>query len=135
VLTNHVMSSKEQGEALPTQATGGRTLLFIFGVRRKAYRLATIFALCTLCQTPAAQVITRVRMFFTLFFIPLVPLGSKYRSTCTLCGRSVKIDKEAADRLVLTAQSQNAATGQARPEDVTAILPTPSQAETRDLPG
>lgn len=87
-------------------------MLVIFGIRRKAYRLVTVFGLCRLCGTPAAQVVTRVRTFFSLFFIPVVPLGSTYRSTCTMCGRTVKITKEDAEQLVLHGQD---ATGEAAP--------------------
>jgi hypothetical protein len=75
----------------------------IFGIKRRAYRLATVFALCGLCQTPAAQAVTRVRTFFSLFFIPVIPLSSTYRTTCTMCGGSVKVTKEAAERLVASA--------------------------------
>jgi hypothetical protein len=81
-------------------------VFFIFGIRRKASRLATVFAVCSLCHTPAAQAVTRVRTFFTLFFVPLIPLGSRYRTTCTFCGRSVKITKEGADHLVASANAQ-----------------------------
>jgi hypothetical protein len=81
-------------------------VFFIFGIRRKASRLATVFFVCTLCHTPAAQAVTRVRTFFTLFFVPLIPLGSSYRTTCTFCGRSVKITKDGADQLVASANAQ-----------------------------
>jgi hypothetical protein len=100
-------------------------VLLIFGIRRKAYRLATVFTLCSLCQTPAAQAITRVRMFFTLFFVPLIPLGSKYTSTCTLCGRSVKLTKEAADNLASAALTQNVAPRQSQ-TDVSPGIPSSS---------
>ena len=35
-------------------------------------------------ETPAAQAVTRVPWYFTLFFIPVVPLGGKYVVTCTM---------------------------------------------------
>ena len=82
-------------------------MIVIFGIRRKAYRLATVFALCRLCGSPAAQAVTRVRTFFSLFFVPLVPLGSAYRSTCTLCGQTVKITQSEAEQLVVQARSGN----------------------------
>ncbi len=86
-------------------------MFFIFGIRRRAARLATVFAVCSLCNTPAAQAVTRVRTFFTLFFVPLIPLGSRYRTTCTFCGRSVKITRDAADHLVASANVQAATSG------------------------
>ena len=82
-------------------------MIVIFGIRRRASRLATVFALCRVCGSPAAQAITRVRTFFSLFFVLVVPLGSTYRSTCTLCGRTVKITREEAEQVAV--QSQGAA--------------------------
>jgi hypothetical protein len=87
-------------------------MFLLLGIRRKAQRLATVFAVCVSCHTPAAQAVTRVRTFFTVFFIPLIPLGSKYRTTCTMCGQSVSITKETADHLVVGAQAQAAAANQ-----------------------
>ncbi|HWF15049.1 MAG TPA: hypothetical protein VG244_02595 [Acidimicrobiales bacterium] len=81
-------------------------MFIIFGLRRKAHRLATIFALCASCQTPAAQVLLSVRTFFSLFFVPVLPLGIKYRTTCTMCGASTVVSAEYADRLMATASHQ-----------------------------
>jgi len=82
-------------------------LFFIlFGLRRRAQRLGTVLQLCSRCHTPAAQSVIRVRTFFTLFFVPLIPLGSKYRATCTLCGSTVSIPKEQAGQLVASVQAQ-----------------------------
>ena len=68
-------------------------MLLIFGVRRRGYRMVNVFAMCGVCHTPAAQAVTRVRTFFTFFFIPLIPLGSKYRSTCTSVRRRHQPDQ------------------------------------------
>jgi zinc-ribbon family len=95
-------------------------MLILFGIKRKAYRLVTAFFLCGFCQTPAAQAVTRVRTFFTLFFIPVIPLGSKYSTTCTLCGQSGRIAKEVADQLVAHSQAIVA------PESGGGIAPYPS---------
>jgi hypothetical protein len=81
-------------------------VLIIFGLKRRAHRLATIFALCLSCQTPAAQVLVSVRTFFSLFFIPVIPLGTKYRTTCTMCGNATIVSSEYADRLMATAPAQ-----------------------------
>ncbi len=79
-------------------------MFLIFGIKRIRRRLATVLAMCGRCSTPAAQVVVRVGTWFSLFFIPLIPLRSKYVSTCTLCGESVKIDKDQALQTVAVAQ-------------------------------
>jgi hypothetical protein len=79
-------------------------MFVIFGIKRMKRRLATMLALCGQCSTPAAQVIVKTSTWFSLFFIPVIPLGSKYISTCTLCGGSVKIDKAQALQMVAAAQ-------------------------------
>jgi hypothetical protein len=81
-------------------------VFFVLGIRRKAQKLATVFAVCGVCHTPAAQTVNRLRTFFTVFFIPLIPLASRYYTTCTMCGQSVKITREAAEHLVASTQAQ-----------------------------
>jgi hypothetical protein len=90
-------------------------MIILFGLRRKATRMGTIFMMCAQCQTPAAQALTRIRNWFTLFFIPVIPLGTKYHTTCTLCGRSTQITKEAADTYVAQANQVQPA---AEPSDL-----------------
>ena len=73
-------------------------MIILFGFRRRATRLATIFVMCAYCHTPAAHALTRTRKYFTVFFIPVIPLGTKYFTTCTMCGRATQITKEGADQ-------------------------------------
>jgi hypothetical protein len=73
-------------------------MIILFGFRRRASRLATIFVMCAACRTPAAHALTRTRRYFTLFFVPVIPLGTKYFTTCTMCGHATQITKEGADR-------------------------------------
>jgi hypothetical protein len=79
-------------------------MFVIFGIKRLVRRLATVFAVCGQCGSPAAQVIVRRSTWFSLFFIPVIPLGSKYSSTCTLCGVATKLEKEQALHVVELAQ-------------------------------
>ena len=98
-------------------------MFIIFGIKRLVRRLATVFAICGQCGSPAAQVVARRSTWFSLFFIPVVPLGNKYFTTCTLCGVATKLDKEQALHLVaLSGQSSNQAPRLALPTDA---LPTP----------
>jgi hypothetical protein len=49
-----------------------------------------------------------VRRYFTLFFVPVIPLGTKYFTTCTMCGRVTSITKEGADQYMAAATRQAA---------------------------
>lgn len=101
-------------------------MFLIFGIKRKAQRIASVFALCGSCRTPAAQVVVRIRVFFSLFFVPIIPLGSTYRSTCTMCGRTVRITKEAATQPAGQAGQtapQSAPFGPLQPQPAAAPLP------------
>jgi len=84
-------------------------VFIIFGISRKVARMATVFALCAFCHTPAAQVVTRVRSHFSLFFIPIIPMGTQYRATCTLCGTTSEISAEEAEQAVRAATLHQAA--------------------------
>jgi hypothetical protein len=89
------------------------TMIIVFGFRRRAARLATIFVMGAACRTPAAHALTRTRRYFTLFFVPLIPLGTKYFTTCTMCGHATQITKEGADHyLASVAQAPASAPGQ-----------------------
>ena len=84
------------------------------------------FELCSRCHTAAAQSVIRVRTFFTLFFVPLIPLGSKYHATCTICGSTVSVTKEQASQLVASDQAQAAGlppTSDAAAATVTVTVP------------
>jgi zinc-ribbon family len=106
-------------------------MLIIFGIKRLVRRLATVFALCSQCGSPAAQVIVRTSTWFSLFFIPVVPLGSRYSSTCTFCGVATRLDKEQALHTVELAQhTSNQALNQAGPPppSTPAVAPPPPPA-------
>jgi zinc-ribbon family len=106
-------------------------MIILFGFRRRATRLATIFVMCAYCHTPAAHALTRTRRYFTLFFIPVIPLGTKYITTCTMCGHGTQITKEGADQyLAAVAQPTSAPV-----TDSTApVAPGPSAGEVSAEP-
>jgi hypothetical protein len=101
-------------------------MFLIFGIKRLNRRLATMLAICGQCTTPAAQVIVRTSTWFSLFFIPVIPLGSKYRSTCTLCGVSVKLDKAQALQMVAAAQQVATQSSGAHIPQPESLAPPPS---------
>jgi zinc-ribbon family len=109
-------------------------VLIIFGIKRKAQRLATVFAMCMRCHTPAAQAITRVRTYFSLFFIPIIPLGSKYRQTCTMCGSTTAIDKQTADQMVASAAAPYSAPPAFPSSPVAPAFPAPAPPSPATFP-
>jgi hypothetical protein len=83
-------------------------MLVVWGWRRYVQTLAMITLVCSSCQRPAAHAVRRMVTKFTLFWIPLFPVGSKYSLQCTFCGGQARVNKEQADQLVAQAQMSNA---------------------------
>lgn len=77
--------------------------MFDFFFKRTPRRLATILAACSTCQDSSAQDVCSVRTFFRLFYVPLVPLPTTYRTTCAVCRTSSTVSAEQADRLLASA--------------------------------
>ena len=77
--------------------------MFAIFFKRTPHRLATVLAACPTCQAASAQDVCSVRTFFRLFFVPLVPLPTTYRTTCAICGTSATVSAEQADRLLASA--------------------------------
>jgi hypothetical protein len=74
-------------------------MFLIFGIGTKAYRLGAPVLRCPHCGATAAQVVWRRARRFTLFFIPLIPLGSTYAMQCTNCAATSRLSREEADKL------------------------------------
>ncbi|WP_430500114.1 zinc-ribbon domain-containing protein [Micromonospora trifolii] len=74
-------------------------MFFIFGLRTKVNRSGVVQQVCRHCGNQAAQVITRRSTKFTLFFIPLIPIRTRYAQQCTFCGAEYEISKSDAERL------------------------------------
>jgi zinc-ribbon family len=87
-------------------------MFIIFGTRRMRRQLGIVLMMCPRCQRPCAHAIVRLQSWFTLFFIPLIPMGTKYFTACSLCGGATRTDKAHAETL------QHAAAQQQGPEVV-----------------
>lgn len=80
--------------------------MIIWGFRSSVALLATLVYVCDTCGNNAAhRLVKRVRKF-TLFFIPLFPVGTKYLDTCTACGRVIEVPKEQAESAVTSQMGQ-----------------------------
>lgn len=91
-------------------------MLIIFGSRRMRKQLGIVMMLCQRCQRPSAHGIVRVHTWFTLFFIPVLPLTAKYYVVCPMCGGATKIDKEHAHHLEAAAAAQDAPSVEMTPD-------------------
>jgi len=101
-------------------------VIILFGTKRMRTSLGTVMLLCQRCQRPSAHAVVKLRTWFTLFFIPLFPVGVKYATACPMCGVGTRIDKAQADHLQAVAAEQVAAPVEMTPDGP--LTPYPSTA-------
>ncbi len=91
-------------------------MLIIFGIRRR--RKEPPASSCC-CPALPASLCSRRRAalgVFALFFVPVVPLGTKYFTVCSLCAASTRIDEVQAQRLEQAAAQQASQAVQMTPD-------------------
>ncbi len=86
--------------------------MIIFGTKGYLYQLAILTLVCGQCGNPAAHTLRKRVTKFTLFFVPLFPISTKYLTQCTFCGAERKVTEEQAKQL--QTQSTNGPSGQAQ---------------------
>ncbi|MFG1757065.1 zinc-ribbon domain-containing protein [Micromonospora echinofusca] len=74
-------------------------MFFIFGLRTKVSQSGVVQQVCRNCRNHAAQVITRRSTKFSLFFVPIIPIRTRYVQQCTFCGAQYDISRAEAERL------------------------------------
>ncbi|MFE4664906.1 zinc-ribbon domain-containing protein [Streptomyces sp. NPDC056716] len=74
--------------------------MIIFGTKGYLYQLAVLTLVCGCCGNPAAHTLRKHVTKFSLFFIPLFPVSTKYTTQCTFCAAEERVTKEVADRLL-----------------------------------
>lgn len=115
--------------------------MIIWGTRSYIYQLAMITLLCGRCGNPSAHALRRRVMKFTLFFIPLFPISSKYSTQCTFwwcadggaegAGRAAP----GADRRVAAAGAARRPAGAAAGREPVPELKRPAYGPTSFAPG
>jgi hypothetical protein len=73
--------------------------MIIFGTRRTVQQLAMVLLTCGTCHHTAANALLKIVTKFTLFFVPLFPIRTRYAVQCTACGSSGQIDKDRAEQM------------------------------------
>jgi len=91
-------------------------VLIIFGIRRFRRQLGVVLTMCQRCGRPCAHSIVRSKTFFALFFIPVLPMGTKYYTVCSMCAGTVRVDHVQAERLSQAAAEQAAQPAQMTPD-------------------
>jgi zinc-ribbon family len=83
-------------------------MFFLFGTRSKAKSLGQIERPCSKCARLTMQNVVASRRWFTLFFIPVIPLGNNCVLRCGVCGLTTKGSPELQQQLSTRAMAAKA---------------------------
>jgi hypothetical protein len=83
-------------------------MFFLFGVRNKAKAIGQTERPCAKCARSTMYTAIQSQRWFTLFFIPVIPLGSSYVVRCNLCGSTLKASEELKTQLSSRAMTAGA---------------------------
>ncbi|HEX2772736.1 MAG TPA: zinc-ribbon domain-containing protein [Micromonosporaceae bacterium] len=77
-------------------------MFLIFGLRTKAQRLGLVSMACRVCRQTDSLLLVREVTKLSLFFIPLVPVRTKYAVHCTnpVCGARIEVAAAEARELL-----------------------------------
>ena len=84
-------------------------MFFLFGVRTRSNGLAQIDQPCSKCSKHTIHTAVETKRWFTLFFIPIIPLGTSHLLGCNVCGLKQEWSPEQTARL--TARTLAGASG------------------------
>jgi len=71
--------------------------MLIFGVSVSEELLSTLVYICETCGNSAAHYLIKRTRKFTLFFIPLFPVGTTHLDSCSACGRVIGVPRDRAE--------------------------------------
>jgi hypothetical protein len=90
-------------------------MFIVFGVKRLYRVLATMSYVCVNCGQAAAHRIYSRWLFFSVFLLPVFPLGRKHHhSQCIGCGATVNLTREQAETIIGVPAGQELAPAQSR---------------------
>lgn len=75
-------------------------MFLLFGTRASADILAIVTFVCSNCGVSAAQRVMKYVTKFTLFFVPLFPVSTRYAVDCSHCGFTTALSREQAERSI-----------------------------------
>ncbi len=71
--------------------------MIIYGYRTSNQVMGQLPQVCSYCRRTGLHTVVRSKRMFTLFWIPIFPIGKKTTMHCTLCGYQMQIDNAQAD--------------------------------------
>ena len=74
-------------------------MFFLMGISNREREKAAYSLPCPRCHQRCLMTVTAQGHFFHLFFIPLIPFGTRYLAHCTECGTLYELSKIAAASL------------------------------------
>lgn len=72
-------------------------MILLFGTRLRSTVIAIVSFVCPFCSKDVPQRVISLVNRFTLFFVPLFPVSTRYVNECTNCGGQTAISREQAD--------------------------------------
>jgi hypothetical protein len=83
-------------------------MFFLFGFRTKAKPVLQIERPCSKCARSTMHGVVETKKWFTLFFIPVIPLGGNLFARCGVCGLTSKCTSEMKDQVATIAMAAKA---------------------------
>ena len=75
-------------------------MFLLFGTSVRRTLLVTVVFICGYCDKNVPQRVEKLATRFTLFFVPLFTVRSRYTNQCSNCGGLTELTREKADRAV-----------------------------------
>lgn len=83
-------------------------MFFLFGMRTKSKGIGQMEYPCTKCARSTMHVVVESKRWFTLFFVPVIPLGGNQLIRCNLCGLTLKCSQELKNQITAKAMAAGA---------------------------
>jgi zinc-ribbon family len=83
-------------------------MFFLFGIRTKSKAINQIQYPCSNCKRATVFTAMESKRWFTLFFIPVIPLGGNFPIRCNLCGLTLKCSPELKEQITAKAMAAGA---------------------------
>ncbi len=108
--------------------------MIIFGWRNKIYIIGLLHKqICNNCHNEEYWLLKKSTKWFTLFFIPAIPVQNKYFTCCPICDKGFFITKEEAKKLIPIAElNLKLAKGLVAPEQYSVNLHNLDSAQVLD---